>query len=377
MGSFSKTFRNRFSTQIAMAALVSVFVAGSGPAAHALEFEIEARAYGSVIVANGVIESGDADRLSAIAKQADVLPHGFRILSLNSKGGSVAEALRLAQIIDQFRFQTLVEDGAICASACGSIVFISGDSHLVREGGALGMHTCYSGEPLVANQTCNEIMAQHAMEQGLNHGDIAAFTVLVPPKQMVWFSAEDADCWGLNRYPDQGPTTSEPISPCLLEALFGALGRSRHLEPSFQWRNDQYKTGYVAFVRTQGDHIKYGQITLFCREKARGRISVLMAVAAVDGVDPDTAVEFATVAFDDDTYTLDRLAGTLGSGEDEKFFYFIMKLPREATNPLLTRYETMKIILGRSGSSETLSLSTPLSNGRKEILFAANHCIDR
>jgi len=194
---------------------------------------------------------------------------------------------------------------------------------------------------------------------------------------MIWFSAELADCWGLNRYPDQGPTTSEPIAPCLLEALREALGRPQHSESSFQWRNDQYKTGYVAFVRTQADHIKYGQITLFCRKKAPGRISVLMAMAAVDGVDPAQAVEFATVAFGRDAYKLDRLTGSLKSGEDEKFFYFVMNLPREATKPLLTRYETMKITLWHSSISEALSLSKPLSEGRKEILFAANHCIDR
>jgi hypothetical protein len=67
-----------------------------------------------VLVMNGPIESGDVEKMMLAAKKDLTIAS----LAINSPGGSVAEAVRLAEIIKTLHWQVTVESEGVCASAC-------------------------------------------------------------------------------------------------------------------------------------------------------------------------------------------------------------------------------------------------------------------
>lgn len=88
--------------------------------------------YGSVIRLTGQIAPGDAARLEELLISDSLLtcvketycPYSA-VLSLNSPGGNLAEALRLAEVVRKYQLVTVLEKNAVCASSC-VYPFVSG-----------------------------------------------------------------------------------------------------------------------------------------------------------------------------------------------------------------------------------------------------------
>src|SRR5688572_6067959 len=95
-----------------------------------------------VLRLTGPIEEGTAERFAGVLPRIAPLPHGMPILLLDSPGGSVAEAMAMSRLLDLHPFHTVVPDGARCASACASILFVAGTYRTVEPFGALGQHSC-------------------------------------------------------------------------------------------------------------------------------------------------------------------------------------------------------------------------------------------
>ena len=144
-----------------------------------------------VLSLTGEIDSGTADRVLELSSAIAPLPHGHPVVLLNSNGGSVSEALAIASILSSRDYHTVVPNGSSCASACASIVFVSGALRTIETKGALGQHSCSRNG--IPDQACNDLLAQHAMKHGVSHGSVAAFVTYSRPDEMVWFSREDAD----------------------------------------------------------------------------------------------------------------------------------------------------------------------------------------
>jgi hypothetical protein len=96
----------------------------------------------------GEIIRGDNDRLSSLIAHSHLDPLDERTgtLCLRSPGGSLAEALKIAETIYNSDMSTLVADGSRCFSAC-AIIFMAGvvPEHAVpyrklSAGGVLGFH---------------------------------------------------------------------------------------------------------------------------------------------------------------------------------------------------------------------------------------------
>lgn len=85
---------------------------------------------GRVVRLSGRIEAGDAARLEALFRGNDLLhcfaeghcPFG-NVLSLDSPGGSLSEALMIARFVRDHQLPVLLEPGAVCESACAFIFF--------------------------------------------------------------------------------------------------------------------------------------------------------------------------------------------------------------------------------------------------------------
>src|SRR5215469_426003 len=95
-----------------------------------------------MVMGEGRIQDGDAEKFLAFAKKADRDIDGLVILVLNSPGGNVEAAFRLVDAMDKVRVYATVPDNARCASACASIVFASGERRSIVGSGLLGFHSC-------------------------------------------------------------------------------------------------------------------------------------------------------------------------------------------------------------------------------------------
>jgi hypothetical protein len=137
------TSRRAFSTATRLSALVLVLVLVVGPApTSAMDISIQRLPDGfHAVFANGFIVPGDTERLRVALQSADRDRWGNKDVALNSGGGSVTEALAMAELMDQEKVSTYVLAGGECASACAQIVFFSGIYREVFDGGRLGIHS--------------------------------------------------------------------------------------------------------------------------------------------------------------------------------------------------------------------------------------------
>jgi len=105
--------------------------------------------------------------------------------------------------MDTAYVHTELPDFARCACTCASIVFMAGREHVVRPGGLQACpHPRPRPRPRRPDETCNERIAQHALEHGTAHGSVMAF---LQSEEPVWLDAEQAHCWGLNHH-GESPT---------------------------------------------------------------------------------------------------------------------------------------------------------------------------
>src|SRR5260370_36402466 len=140
----------------------------------------------------GPIEEGDAVKFAALPK--------FDTLELDSPGGLVGEALRIAANMDaRGGIRTVVKPGSSCASACAMALFVSGKTRIVYMGGRIGIHSCAMPDGTPAPE-CNKAMAANALAHGVPWGVIERFGNYTKPSSMLWLGAEDAECRGLMKW---------------------------------------------------------------------------------------------------------------------------------------------------------------------------------
>jgi hypothetical protein len=200
----------------------TMFLLAFASPARAMDFQIIRAADGQrLVAATGTIVPGDAQGLAAALRSADRDRWGNKGIGLASPGGSVAEAFAMVQVMDRERVNTIVPPDMFCASACSQILFVSGVYRVLIDGGKLGMHSCSrEGQTM---ELCNERIAMNAVSHGVAYGSVMAFMKYTNPDQMIWFSAADADCWGLTRWPPGYNRGTEPgnIAPCVRRTIMG------------------------------------------------------------------------------------------------------------------------------------------------------------
>lgn len=152
------------------------------------------------VAASGFIEEGDAAKFIRLPK--------FNTLELDSLGGLVGEALAIAANMDmRGGIKTVVNAGSSCASACAMVLFVSGESRVVRMGGRVGIHSCARPDGSQVSE-CNKAMAANATAHGVPWGVIEGFGKYTKPSSMMWLGAEDAECWGLMRWGARDPSNN-------------------------------------------------------------------------------------------------------------------------------------------------------------------------
>ncbi|MEE4015094.1 hypothetical protein V1T76_23720 [Roseibium sp. FZY0029] len=138
---------------------------------------------GKVISIEGQIEKGDLDRLKELVERtgfSDCLKPGYcpynNVISLNSPGGNLREALEIGKYIAGQNFITLLPENATCESAC-SLIFLAGYTRyegfffprrFAHETARLGIHQPFLQLP-EGNYSADQV--EHVvrlMNQGVN-----------------------------------------------------------------------------------------------------------------------------------------------------------------------------------------------------------------
>jgi uncharacterized protein YecT (DUF1311 family) len=199
-----------------------------------MEFEKLFTRAGIAIKATGPIRGGDAEKLSTIAPDTTVDDKGLRRIFLESPGGEVAEAFRVAEIIKDNNFVTLVNGE--CASACAMVLYPAGRYAMLLDGGKLGFHACYDARTSLVHPECTEVIARFAASNGFPYGSIKVFAALMGPADMYWVSNVLGYCYGMERFiGDPAPVTISTLCPSVVQVLIDAKFRepNRPLGPSF------------------------------------------------------------------------------------------------------------------------------------------------
>ncbi|MBF9034354.1 hypothetical protein HKCCE2091_08895 [Rhodobacterales bacterium HKCCE2091] len=165
-----------------------------------LEFTVETGDARSVVLINGPITPGDAERFEAFlaAEGGLTLP-----VVINSPGGAVAEALTIGRALREAEARTIILPGAICLSAC-PYMFAGGVDREVSRRGAVGMHQSYYDAPgyLPAFLAVEDIQhaqgrtMQYLVDMGVSPG-VMLYSLNTPPDEIYILVEEELTETGL------------------------------------------------------------------------------------------------------------------------------------------------------------------------------------
>lgn len=118
--------------------------------------------YSKVVLISGQLQAGDAEKLAEFVQANDVmdcLEPGYcpfnSVIALDSPGGSLVEALKIAEYVQKHNFVTLLPANARCESAC-AMIYLSGYTtyegffhprRAAHDTAKLGLHTPYLALP--------------------------------------------------------------------------------------------------------------------------------------------------------------------------------------------------------------------------------------
>jgi len=91
----------------------------------------------------GAIAPGDAQRI--VAELRRISP---AVVTLDSPGGSVADALDIGRALRSLEARTQITGESVCLSAC-PYIFVGGQERIIDEGGRLGVHQHSFGESTI------------------------------------------------------------------------------------------------------------------------------------------------------------------------------------------------------------------------------------
>ncbi len=312
----------------------------------------------------GTIRKGDSIYLYNALKQVGYSKHGYKILLLDSPGGLVNEAMLVGDIIRKEKIHTVIPSGAKCASACGSVIFLSGALRTIEYGGLLGQHTCYNRKG--ANKKCNHSIVEYAMRNIGDPGPVKTF-IQTQPQEMVWFTREDADGWGLTKYLGETESKFMRSEPRVLSALGG--------KPKAQkaWRLDFFGDGFRAFHRTWRDDKKDGEVSLYCFESEPGDLFIDLQIQGNPKVIHQTITDVGIITDANIGFVPERAVYYHGD-----YLTYRLKIPKKYVLPILQEVDKL-LVVGSLGdidkpTNKDLIYKNYLKGSRKNLIFAANHC---
>ena len=262
---------------------------------------------------SGQIEPGDAEKLKAFIEANGLMNCGApgfcpynTVIALDSPGGSLVEALQIAEYVRRNNFPTLLPAGARCESAC-SMIFLSGYTtyegifrprRYAHDTARLGLHTPYLSLPprdysaeevdkvqRIINASLNNVVELFS-GANLNLGILkemyetpasGMYYLTVPEMESIATVFHSA---GAGRF---APTRAQALTLCAedYKARFGRY------EPQLLRRMASGKDAFVTYV-PRSDYACYG---------AKRGSNWVYEVCTPQGSRPDSAVRVACQLF--------------------------------------------------------------------------------
>lgn len=175
-----------------LAALVVFQILWPVVSSHAATIEVVRSGEQQIVIITGplLIEDGKifADKVEGLNRA---------IVVLHSPGGKLLTGLRIGKIINLKRFDTLVPDGFLCASAC-ALAWIGGSTRTVGSEARIGFHAAYREANGVVEETGagNALVGAYLNHLGLSDKAILYLTAK-PPDDMLWLSPSMARDLGI------------------------------------------------------------------------------------------------------------------------------------------------------------------------------------
>jgi hypothetical protein len=156
--------------------------------------EVDAGRFGPVLLINGSIRPGDADRFAAHLASLEAPPG---IVALNSPGGVVGEALSIGRSLRESGADTLMLPGMACLSSCPYIL-AAGVERRVSKDAAVGMHQHYYDTPgympvFLAVEGIQHGQGQtlkYLIEMGIDPG-LMLYSLNTPPEEIYLLVADE------------------------------------------------------------------------------------------------------------------------------------------------------------------------------------------
>ena len=170
---------------------------------------------------DGEIKTGDSDRfarfLARYEQNSSVLP----TFILNSGGGNVADAVRIASAILQVHRQsgvqvtTIVRANTRCASAC-FLIFTCGNPKIADPSSMIGIHSFNDGRGNEReSDRAAEVVVARLLHQCQVPNDLIAKMIITPGTEIYWLTLEDLKNMGATADepppPDPSPRTEPPV----------------------------------------------------------------------------------------------------------------------------------------------------------------------
>ncbi len=146
---------------------------------------------GGVLHAEGTIDPGAAERFS---REIEARGEYIKIVSLDSPGGSVDDALAMSKLIREKAIATNVGEKALCASSC-PLVFAGGITRSAANNAVVGVHQVFNGgidqgspeQAMSSAQAITARVARHLDEMGIGAG-LWIHALETPPNQLYYLS---------------------------------------------------------------------------------------------------------------------------------------------------------------------------------------------
>jgi hypothetical protein len=149
-----------------------------------------------IITLAGDIVDGDADKVRRLIKAAQDSGRLVPGIRLDSLGGKLMEAVKIADIVRESGMATAVDEAAECASAC-FIIFAAGIGKFAHYGARIGVHGASdeTGRETVQSGAATVVIARLFREMDVPT-DIIGKMVVTPPEQMIWLAPDELRSMG-------------------------------------------------------------------------------------------------------------------------------------------------------------------------------------
>lgn len=149
---------------------------------------------GGVLAAEGSIDPGSSARLAA---ELEARGEYVKVVSLNSPGGALDDAMAMARLIRGKGVAAEVADGALCASSC-PLLLAGGLTRTVGARAAVGVHQFYAAaatptapaQAMADAQMTTARISRHLIDMGVDPA-LWLHALDTPPQALYYFSAAE------------------------------------------------------------------------------------------------------------------------------------------------------------------------------------------